>query len=233
MASGNPDWQTRAVYWPDTCAAVVPCLNEAAAIGPLVRAVRRHLPAVIVVDDGSTDDTARLAAAGGADVLRHDRPQGKGASLQTGWRRAHERGFAWALCLDGDGQHAPEDIPAFFACAERTGAALVVGNRLNAPADMPWLRRFVNRWMSRRLSRLAGRELPDTQCGFRLMQLDAWATLPLRTRHFEVESEVLLAFVAAGHRVEFVPVRTIYRIGPSRIHPLRDTWRWFRWLWTH
>jgi hypothetical protein len=84
--------------------------------------------------------------------------------------------------------------------------------------------------MSRRLSKLAGCALPDTQCGFRMVRLDVWATLPLRTERFEVESEWLLAFAGAGHRIEFVPVEVVYRDERSKIQPLRDTWRWFRWL---
>jgi glycosyltransferase involved in cell wall biosynthesis len=216
--------------WPAQCAAVIPCLNEAAAVEAVVRQVREHLPAVIVVDDGSRDATAERAARAGAEVLCHERTEGKGAALQTGLRRAHERGFAWAMTLDGDGQHSPDDIPCFLRRAEQTGAALLVGNRTNAAREMPWLRRQVNRWMSRRLSRVAGRALPDSQCGFRLVQLSSWSKLALKTRHFEVESEMLLAFLEAGEAVEFVPIRVIYKEERSKIHPLRDTVRWFHWL---
>jgi glycosyltransferase involved in cell wall biosynthesis len=213
----------------EQCAAVIPCLNEEAAIASLVRAVRGHLPAVLVVDDGSHDRTATLAEQAGALVLSHARTRGKGAALQTGCREALKRGFSWALLMDGDGQHSPDDIRALFECAHRTSAQLVAGNRMTDPARMPLVRRWVNRWMSARLSRAAGRYLPDSQCGFRLMSLKAWSALPLRTTHFEVESEVLLGFVAAGHAVEFVPVQTIYKDEQSKIHPLRDTLRWFRW----
>ena len=216
--------------WPAPCAVVIPCLNEAAAIETLVRQVRERLPIVIVVDDGSTDTTGERAARAGAEVLRHDQPQGKGAALQAGLKRARERGFAWAMTLDGDGQHSPEDIPAFLQHATSTGAALVIGNRMANAGRMPWLRRQVNRWMSRRLSCLAGQALPDTQCGFRLINLNAWSRLPIAARHFEIESEMLLAFIAAGHVVEFTPIRVIYKAEQSKIHPWRDTVRWFRWL---
>jgi glycosyltransferase involved in cell wall biosynthesis len=215
--------------WTTACAVVIPCLNEAATIGEVVAAVRRHLPSVLVVDDGSTDQTAWLAEQGGAQVLRHPAPRGKGAALQTGWCEARARGFQWAMTLDGDGQHSPDDIPAFLECAGRTGAWLVAGNRMADPRPMPRLRRFVNRWMSRRLSKASGRSLPDSQCGFRLMNLEAWADLPTATAHFEVESEILLGFATAGWRIEFVPIEVIYRNERSKIHPLRDTLRWFRW----
>jgi glycosyltransferase involved in cell wall biosynthesis len=215
--------------WASQCAAVIPCLNEQAAIGPLVAAVRPLLPTVFVVDDRSADHTAALAQAAGAEVLRHETTRGKGAALRTGWEHARARGFEWALNLDGDGQHSAEDIPAFLQCAERNSVALVVGNRMANAAAMPALRRFVNGWMSRRLSRAAGRVLPDSQCGFRLMNLDAWSALPITATHFEIESDVLLAFIAAGHAVEFVPIRVIYKSERSKIHPLRDAIRWFRW----
>ena len=215
--------------WRAECAAVIPGLNEETTIGWVVTAVRVHLPTVLVVDDGSADRTAALAAEAGAEVLRHQTTGGKGAALQSGWQRARQRRFKWTLMLDGDGQHSPDDIPAFLRCAESREVDLVVGNRMGEAAQMPWLRRVVNRWMSRQISKAAGRWLPDTQCGFRLMNLEASAGLALRAAHFEIESELLFAFLAAGRAVEFVPIKVIYRNEQSKIHPLRDTLRWLRW----
>ena len=215
--------------WSNRCAAVIPCLNEASAIADVIVAVRQHLPMVFVIDDGSIDDTSNMAKRAGAEVLRHNRPYGKGAALQTGWECARIRGFEWALALDGDGQHSAADIPAFLAAAERSGAELVVGNRMNNPKGMPWVRRNVNRWMSKRISKLAGLQLPDSQCGFRLMNLIAWSTLPVTAAHFEIESDVLLAFAAGGCSIKFVPIQVIYKAERSKIHPMRDTVRWFRW----
>src|ERR1051325_6079066 len=179
------------MHWPAECAAIIPCLNEQAAIGAVVSAVRKHLPTVFVIVDGSADKTGGVAERAGACVLRHPTPRGKGAALNTGWHHAREQGFNWTLTLDGDGQHAAEDIPAFLNCAERTGAELVSGNRMSDSKNMPWLRRQTNRWMSRRISKFAGRTLPDTQCGFRLMNLNAWSKVNLASAHFEIESEVL------------------------------------------
>lgn len=187
------------------------------------------MPAVWVVDDGSTDATAAQARWAGAKVLSHGRNAGKGAALKTGLSQARRQGFAWAVTLDGDGQHAPEDVPLFLQCAARTGALLVAGNRLHNPGALPWLRRQVNRWMSRQLSRRAGRHLPDSQCGYRLLHLETWARLPLHTEHFEVESETLMAFVAAQCPVAFVPIRVIGRGPRSHIRPVADSWRWWRW----
>lgn len=215
--------------WPTQCMGIIPCLNEERYIAAVVRGVRAVVPNICVVDDGSTDRTAAIAGEAGAIVLRHSQSRGKGAALATGWTYARQQGFNWALSLDGDGQHVAEDIPAFFRYAENSGAALVVGNRMPDAAQIPWLRRVVNRWMSRQISRRAGRPLPDSQCGFRLMNLPAWSQLTLRTGHFEIESEVLLAFLAAGRKVEFVPIRVVYKEEQSKIRPFLDTVRWLKW----
>src|SRR5271169_6246112 len=113
---------------PDDCVVVMPCLDEGEGIISLVRAVRLLIPDVIVIDDGSRDGTGELAAQAGAEVIRLERSRGKGAALDRGWQRAVERGFAWALSMDGDGQHAPEDIVAFLSAAAVGKPDLIVGN---------------------------------------------------------------------------------------------------------
>jgi glycosyltransferase involved in cell wall biosynthesis len=214
---------------PIRCAAVIPCLNESASIAPLVAAVRRQIATVLVVDDGSTDATASLAKNAGAVVVRHEFNSGKGAALKTGLSRALKLGCEWAVTLDGDAQHAPEDLRALLRCAEKTGARLVIGNRMDEAQKIPWLRRRVNRWMSRKLSQRAGRNLPDTQSGFRLIHLQTWVALSLNTEHFEVESEMLMAFLAAKHSVAFVPIQVISQNRRSRIRPVTDSLRWWKW----
>ncbi len=217
------------VNLPDRVVAIIPCFNEARTIGALVRGVRRHVAAVIVVDDGSEDATASEAASSGAKVLRHKQNRGKGVAIETGLLAAVAQGFGHGLLLDGDGQHRTEDIPALLGCARETGAALVVGNRMHKPMAMSRLRRWVNRWMSARISKLAGKTLPDTQCGFRVVNLAVWRGLSLRAERFEIESEMILGFVRRGHRVEFVPIQTSAGTRRSHIQPIRDTWRWLKW----
>ena len=212
-----------------SCAAVIPCFNEGATIAALVGAARRQLPVVIVVDDGSTDDTPRQAARAGAMVISHGRNLGKGAALRTGLSRALKLGFDRAVTMDSDGPHSPDDLPDLLRCMEESGALLVVGNRMQQARAMPWLRRRVNIWMSRKLSQRAGRILPDTQSGFRVIHLPTWSTLPLNAERFEVESEMLMAFVAADHPVAFVPVQVIPPGRDSHIRPVTDTLRWWKW----
>lgn len=212
-----------------SCAVVIPCFNEGSSIALLAAGARRQVPAVIVVDDASTDDTSRKAVRAGAMVLRHGRNTGKGAALRTGLSLAFEQGFEWAATMDGDGQHAPADLPALWRCAAESKALLVVGNRMHAADAMPWLRRRVNIWMSRRLSRRAGRMLPDTQSGFRLIHLRTWAALPLCAKRFEVESEMLMAFISADCPVAFVPIQVIPSARASHIRPVTDALRWWKW----
>ncbi len=182
-----------------------------------------------MVDDGSTDATAEKAELAGAEIIRLAENSGKGAALRAGWRRAGELDCERVLMLDGDGQHTADDIPDFFSCAEKNGAKLVVGNRMENSSAMPWLRRNVNRWMSKRISRLAGAQLPDSQCGFRLAHLETLLSLPIAANRFEIESEMLVAFLAAREKINFVPVQTIYKTRASKIRPLADTFRWFHW----
>ena len=223
LRKADPIWKTH-------CAVVIPCLNEAKTISGVVTQVREHLPTVLVIDDGSSDGTGARAREAGAEVIRLNAPEGKGAALITGWRRLAERGFTWALTMDGDGQHSPDDIPIFLNQANPDLPALVIGNRMADSAAMPWLRRQVNRWMSSRLSRRAGLTLPDSKCGFRLVHLASWARMQLTTRHFQMESELILAAVRQGIPINFVRVQVIYKGGPSKINPIIDSFRWFRWF---
>jgi glycosyltransferase involved in cell wall biosynthesis len=230
FAARNDRWgYDPKVNWPATCAVVIPCRDEEASIGELVRAVRQYLPLVFVVDDDSDDQTGARASEAGAQVVRREQNPGKGAALKVGVAAALSEDCAWVMTLDGDGQHRPEDIPAFLRCVEETGASLVIGDRMPGAEAIPWLRRSANRWMSRQISEIAGRFLPDSQCGFRLINLEGWGALRLETDHYEIESEMLLAFVQAGCRVEFVPIQVIGRGRRSKIHPVKDTWRWLRW----
>jgi glycosyltransferase involved in cell wall biosynthesis len=214
---------------PEQIAVVIPCLNEGRTIGLLVRETQRFLANVIVVDDGSTDATRSDAELAGAAVISHATAQGKGCSLRAGLEFAISHGFVWALVLDGDGQHAPADIPKFIAASENSAAAMIIGNRMAHARAMPWLRRFVNRWMSNAIGAFCDAQIPDSQCGFRMVNLNAWKRVPMSGRRFEIESEMIVRFLHAGYRIEFVPVQTRYASEVSKIRPIRDTVRWFRW----
>lgn len=193
------------MHRPDQIAVVIPCLNEGPAIGPLVREIRAYLPHIIVVNDGSTDATAHEALKSGATVISHSPSLGKGASLRAGFAAAFQQGFPVAIALDGDGQHSPADIPKFLHAAQGSTAAMLIGNRMNNTRPMPWIRRVVNSLMSRILANFCATPIPDSQCGFRMIDLHAWNRLQFSSDHFEIESEMIVRFLHAGFTVDFVP----------------------------
>jgi len=214
---------------PQNCVAVIPCHNESPGISLLVAEVKRFVANVLVVDDGSMDGTAETARQAGAEVVVHGTRMGKGRSLVDGWRAAQDAGYTWAITLDGDGQHLPPNIPRFLQKAEATGAPLVIGDRMSDPRGMPLVRRWVNYWLSRRISSLAGQPLPDTQCGFRLVHLPTLEHVPITAEHFEIESETVFQFAIRRLLVEFVPIDVVYAAETSKIRPLKDTVRWLHW----
>lgn len=205
--------------------ALIPAYNEAATIAGVVRGCAPHVAEVLVVDDGSGDDTCRLAEEAGATVIIHKHNAGKGAAIRTGFTCVRGLELDAVVLLDGDGQHQTSEIPRFIQAAERTGASIILGDRMGDVASMPALRRWTNRTTSAILSRLARRHIRDSQCGFRLLRTGVLADLDLKTAHYDTESEILLQAAYAGHRIVNLPIKTIYDAAPSHIRPLRDTWR--------
>ncbi len=182
-----------------------------------------------MIDDGSTDATAARAREGGAEVIVHPENRGKGEAIKTGLRHWLERPeIEFIVLLDSDGQHLPEEISRFFNAAAATEAGLFIGTRMNDVREMPFVRRTVNRYMSRRISRLCGQDVPDTQCGYRMIQRDLVPHLLAGTSRFDYETEMLIVASRAGFRIASVPISTIYSDEVSSIHPLRDTIRFFQ-----
>ena len=201
---------------------VIPAFDEAATIADVVERALGHGP-VLVVDDGSTDDTSSLARAAGAEVIRHPRRRGKGQALRTGMAAVAVRGATAVVTLDGDGQHDPDDIPLLLAAAERAPDALVVGGRL---APSPGLPRA--RWNAIRVAGFftnwaAGLSVEDTQSGFRLYPRGLLHDLPTRRGGFVFETEVLVAAACRGLAVREVAVTMLPRAARrSRFRPLVD-----------
>ena len=211
----------------ETVCAIVPAFGEAQFIGAVVRGVLEHLDHVIVVDDHSPDQTAAVARDAGAEVLCHSENLGKGAAIKTGLRKAANH-FSFFLFMDGDGQHDPAEIPKFLAKAMASQAHLIVGNRMWDLKRMPVIRRWTNQFMSWQISTLAYCDLPDSQCGFRMARYELLRLLHQSDDGFAFETESLLLAARNGFRIEFVPIRTIYRGERSKIKPMRDTLRYIR-----
>ena len=207
---------------------LIPAYNEAARIAQVVRAVKERGYGALVVDDGSSDPTAAKALAAGALVERRATNGGKGAAIRRGLETFLHLNAKAVILMDSDGQHDPDELPLFLGAL--AGADVVVGNRLDRPDGMSALRCLTNRLMSWTLSRLAGRRIPDTQCGYRALTREAVSRLRLKTDRFEIESEMLLEAAARGLRIVSVPVRSIYAGERSRIRPFGDTLRFFLFL---
>jgi len=201
---------------------VIPVFDEATTIERVVAGARAHGP-VLVVDDGSRDDSGAVAARAGAEVLRHPRRLGKAQALLTGIAAARRRGASLVVTLDGDGQHDPEAIPALLAAARRAGRAVIVGNRLDGPGALPAPRRNAIRVASFFTSWTSGQPVQDSQSGFRVYPLALFDEVRTHRGGFVLETEILLAAAAHGWSVEEVSVAARPRAGErSRFRPLRD-----------
>jgi glycosyltransferase involved in cell wall biosynthesis len=219
-----------ATHSPRFC-AVIPAFNEAAYVGGVVKGVVAKGVAVWVVDDGSSDDSAAVAEQAGAQIIRMNGNQGKGAALQAGFTAAIASGFDAILTMDADGQHSPDDVPAFTSAYRQTGIPVLIGNRMADPSGMPWIRRLTNRLMSWVLSRQMRSSIPDTQNGFRLYQASILPLVFPKSYGFAAESEILLNIDLLGLKMDSVPVKTIYGDEKSSIRPVRDTIRFLKMMW--
>jgi glycosyltransferase involved in cell wall biosynthesis len=209
---------------------IIPTYNESKAIAGLINQVRQLGLKAIIIDDGSDDDTVKIAAECGAEVLRNKSNLGKGASLIKGYNCAIAQGFDAVISMDGDGQHSCRDIQAFIQKAETSSGAVIVGNRMAIPKGMPVLRVITNRFMSSLISLIVKQHIPDTQCGFRLVKKEVLAQMDLSTSKYETESEVLIRAAHLGFKIESVPVSVIYSGQKSQINPLFDSLRFLRFM---
>jgi glycosyltransferase involved in cell wall biosynthesis len=203
---------------PDTVLALIPAYEEGPRIGPVVAGTRAHLP-VVVVDDGSSDDTAAVAEAAGAMVLRQVPNAGKGAALRAGFRHALDAGAAAVVTLDADGQHDPDEIPLFLAAFAAARPELVIGQR--DFSRMPGVRRLSNTLGGAALRLALGRRVPDNQSGYRLIGRTLMAALlDSDESGFEFEVEMIARCIALGLPMSSVPISTIYAGEPSHIRPV-------------
>jgi glycosyltransferase involved in cell wall biosynthesis len=210
-------------------AAIIPAYREEQHISDVVRRTRRQLDHVLVIDDGSSDNTARCAREAGAEVIVHSQNRGKGEAIKTGLRHWLDRQFIHVIILDADGQHLPEEIDRFIAAAAQAGdRSFFLGNRMNNLSGMPFVRRVVNRYMSNRISRICRQEIPDTQCGFRMLDRQLIPELLDGGNRFDYETEMLIIASRKGYRIESVPITTVYSDEVSKIRPARDTIRFFK-----
>jgi glycosyltransferase involved in cell wall biosynthesis len=206
-------------------AAAIPAYQAGPSVGGVVEGVLRLLPEVLVIDDGSTDETAEAARRAGARVVSLPCNQGKGVALATAFRDLFGRGFTAVVTLDADGQHLPQEIPKLLAAAP--GADLVLGVRDHLFAQMSAVRRASNRLSSAAISFAAGQTLCDIQTGFRVYSGRLIAAVGFPEARFEAESAVVVRASRAGFRIVTVPVQLGFADGRTTSHyrPLVDSLR--------
>jgi glycosyltransferase involved in cell wall biosynthesis len=203
--------------------ALIPVYNESRTIGAVVAGVRPAVEHIIVVDDGSTDRTAAIADGAGAEVIRRESNGGKGLAVRDGLARVLNGEFSHVLLLDGDLQHRPEEAAALLDTAARTGADLVIGERQLRRESMPGNRYWANRIGSLALSAFVGAQVADTQCGYRVCRIEPLRSLRLRSRGYEIETEMLIKLRRRGATVVGVPISAVYAGHSSKLRPVRDT----------
>ncbi len=190
--------------------AVIPAYNEESKIGGVVKATLPFVSEVLVIDDGSTDQSGQLAALAGARVYRHLTNCGLGAALGTALAAALDRGAEIIVTLDADGQHDPVEIPKLVRLLEDDLADVVLGSRLLDSRGMPWPRRLANQLGNLLTFIFFGLWVTDSQSGFRAFSRAAAAAIQIRSNRMEVSSEIVAEIRRLGLRLAEAPIRAIY-----------------------
>lgn len=210
---------------------LIPAYNEEKTLGEILEVLNEKGLFTLVVDDGSTDRTLEVAKEKNVVLIRNKRNSGKGVSLKNGigYLLANKE-LEYIIIMDADSQHSPLDLDKFLEQA-KNGESFVVGNRMKQPSGMPLIRIFTNRFMSWVISKIIKQEIPDTQCGFRLIKKTVLENITIETDKYQIESEILIKAANKGVRIKSIPVRSIYsKDMKSKINPVKDTLRFIRFI---
>ena len=207
-------------------AVVIPAFNEASTISDIVKRASEYSDLVIVVNDGSTDNTAECLESLPVTVLNNSENQGKGKSLLRGMNYAIDLGVKSVITLDGDGQHQPEDIPLLLEQEALNPNKIIIAARLRARHAAPPLRRFANAFADFWISWAAGQKIRDSQSGFRLYPADVLNYCKTNSDKFVFESEILIDAAHHGISSKSVAIDTVYHKNARASHyrPAADTW---------
>ena len=208
------------------CVVLISTYNNAGTIAAVISDVQEFASDVIVVNDGSTDDTKSiLAAINGIRVIDYPNNRGKGYALKLGLRKAYELGYRYAITIDSDGQHHADDIPAFIDKIEQKPGSLLIGARNLAAENMPSKNMFANKFSNFWYKVETGQTLADTQSGFRLYPLERLHDVHFITGRYEFEVEIIVRAAWRGVNVENIPIKVYYPPVEERVshfRPLRD-----------
>ena len=210
---------------------LIPAYNAAGYLSELVMRIRKSSPVsdILIIDDGSTDDTAEIAHHLDAVLITNDNNRGKGYSLQRGFDYAVGHEYDFVVTIDADLQHLPEEIPLFVngICS----AAVYIGTRRIALDIMPFARWLTNNLTSLIISVFGGQRTRDSQSGFRMFSKDALKRMKAQSNRYDFESELLFQTGLLGMKVAEVPISTVYEESVSFINPFKDTGRFIRQIW--
>lgn len=208
------------------CVVIIPTYNNAGTVAKVISDVKAFTADVIVVNDGSTDDTRDiLATIDDIRVIDYPNNKGKGYALKLGLKRAYEWGYRYAITIDSDGQHYADDIPTFIESIEQKPDSLLIGARNLTAENMPSKNTFANRFSNFWYKVETGQELSDTQSGFRLYPLEKLQNIHFITRRYEFEVEIIVRAAWRGVNVENVPIKVYYPPVEERVshfRPLHD-----------
>lgn len=197
-------------------AVVIPAFNEALVIGSIVIQTLRYVPKVIVVDDGSHDNTAVIAECAGAEVIRIGKNQGKANALMTGFTHAKESGYCTVVMLDGDGQHDPNEIPLMVIPVITGATDLVIGSRYLSESNTIPPYRMAGQWILNGFTRMASHvRITDSQSGFRVLGKKALDNLNFLSKGYNIESDMITHFAMQGIRMLEVPISVTYEVPNS------------------
>jgi glycosyltransferase involved in cell wall biosynthesis len=211
----------------DRICILIPAYNAQNTLGGVLEKTRPLQIDTIVVNDGSSDETRRIAGEFGARILEHPFNLGKGGALRTGFRYALDKGYEIVITLDADGQHDPSEIPSLIRIFESVKPDFLIGSRAEEFGRMPFLRRFWNRLGARAVARLCHSDIRDSQSGYRVIRTEVLEEIELTTLRFEAELELLIKACKRGFGVLSVPINA-HRIDgtkTSHFRPVADTWK--------
>jgi len=200
--------------------AVIPFYNEEKTISEIINRTLQYVDKIIAVNDGSTDNSKqKINNVQNVIVIDYGKNYGKGFALNKGFEKALELGYDTVVTLDSDLQHDPVFIPDLLREIENYG--IVIGNRLNNLADMPFQRRLSNKITSFLLSVKTGQKILDSQSGFRAIRSDVLRVVSTRNHGYEAESEQIILAARNGFKIGFVNTSTIYGNEKSKIKPVK------------
>jgi glycosyltransferase involved in cell wall biosynthesis len=210
----------------DKTCVLIPAYNAQWTLGAVLKEIVPLEVDTVVVDDGSSDETGRVASEHGVQLLKHSLNLGKGAALRTGFQSIFRKDYRVVITLDADGQHDPAEIPFLLKIFESVKPDILIASRAAEFGKMTFLRRFWNRLGVKAVARLCHSDITDSQSGFRLIRIEVLKEVDLSTSRFETELELLIKACKKGFCVLSVPISTQKVDGTASSHfrPVTDTW---------